>query len=201
MSFRTEQKYRLTESDLAKLKARLGLTPKRLLHSSRKVFSCYFDDGNLSCYHHSEEGLLPRKKFRLRWYSQTDEVRKETKISSIEGRFKTSQYFGNKSKIDEIGSCKFLDNLYGLLTPTLLVEYWRDYFVLDECRITVDTDIRYANLRTGPRYEAVETECVLEVKSERPDFGPLLQSHLKSSTSRFSKYCKGVTLLRMNTKF
>ena len=103
-------------------------------------------------------------------------------------------------KIDDLSSLKFLDNLYGLLTPTLLVEYWRDYFVLDGCRITVDSDIRYATLRIGPKYEAGKTECVLEVKSERPDFGPLLQSYLRNSTSRFSKYCKEVTFLRINNR-
>lgn len=200
MSFRTEQKYRLTKSDLAQLKARLNLTPKALLHPSRQVFSCYFDDGRLSSYHDSEEGVLPRKKVRLRWYNQTDEVRKETKISSIEGRFKATQYFGTKAELDNLGSLKFVDNFYGVLTPTLLVEYWRDYFVLDGCRITVDTDIRYANLRAGPKYEALEAEYVLEVKNDKLVFGSFLQSYLKSSTSRFSKYCKGVSSLKMNTR-
>ena len=63
-------------------------------HPSRQVNSIYFDTPKLDFYTASEEGILPRKKIRIRWYNEnTNKVFKETKISSIEGRYKFNSQF------------------------------------------------------------------------------------------------------------
>ena len=63
-------------------------------HSDRIVSSTYFDNDKLSMFHHSEEGIVPRKKLRLRSYSknahETTDTLLEKKITSPEGRFKVS---------------------------------------------------------------------------------------------------------------
>ena len=105
MSFRKEKKFRLSTSDMLKLKNDLFKTGMTTLHKPRKVNSCYFDTQHLTLYHESEEGVLPRKKIRIRWYNNDRKFSKETKISSIEGRYK----FSKKSSF--ITSIKELKNL------------------------------------------------------------------------------------------
>ena len=91
MSFRKERKFRLSHSDFLKLKVSLFKKGMKELHDERVVSSLYFDTLGLFFYKASEEGTLPRRKFRVRWYN--DDKAKlfiEKKISSVEGRYKTS---------------------------------------------------------------------------------------------------------------
>ena len=100
MSFRKEKKYKLTSSDQKILKNNLINKGMKLLYPKREINSIYLDTKNLDFYLNSEEGILPRKKIRIRWYN-TDlkKIFKETKISSIEGRYKISEPFFNTNKI------------------------------------------------------------------------------------------------------
>ena len=70
MSFRKENKYRLSSSDQKLLKASLLATGMRSQYPKRKISSCYFDTADLALFTASEEGILPRKKVRVRWYNQ-----------------------------------------------------------------------------------------------------------------------------------
>ena len=83
MSFRKEKKYKLTASDQKILKNNLINKGMKLLYPKREINSIYLDTKSLDFYLNSEEGVLPRKKIRIRWYN-TDlkKVSKETKISS-----------------------------------------------------------------------------------------------------------------------
>ena len=88
MSFRKETKFRLSESDQLRIKNDLILDGMEVLYPSRTINSTYFDTNDLSMFWDSEEGVLPRKKVRVRWYENDIKLTKEVKISSIEGRFK-----------------------------------------------------------------------------------------------------------------
>ena len=61
------------------------VVPTSLVHSH------YFDTYDFKAFTDSEEGLLPRRKVRLRYYGAgkivPDHYSLETKISSVEGRF------------------------------------------------------------------------------------------------------------------
>ena len=70
MSFRKEKKYKLTVSEQNILKNKLVEKGMKLLYPKRKVNSIYFDTKDLDFYLNSEEGVLPRKKMRLRWYDK-----------------------------------------------------------------------------------------------------------------------------------
>ena len=61
------------------------------LYKGRLVNSCYLDTYDLRMFSESDEGILPRKKIRFRWYENEEIFNKEIKISSIEGRFKRFQ--------------------------------------------------------------------------------------------------------------
>ena len=88
MSFRIEKKYRLTLSDQKILKNLLFEKGLSFYFPSRLIHSCYFDNYQLETYRDSEEGCFPRKKLRIRWYNNEKKLFKETKLSTIEGRFK-----------------------------------------------------------------------------------------------------------------
>ena len=101
MSFRKEKKFRLSLTEAASYKGIMNGVGMKLLFPSRLINSCYFDTRNFQLFIESEEGVLPRKKIRVRWYDQTRNFTKETKISSIEGRFKYSSLMNNlKSTLD-----------------------------------------------------------------------------------------------------
>ena len=96
MSFRKEKKFKLTKSDLSLLKVELLHKGMKFLHPKREINSCYFDTNNLKMFHDSEEGILPRKKIRLRWYKNNElldygwqfEIKKKLGISGYKSIYK-----------------------------------------------------------------------------------------------------------------
>ena len=70
MTFRKEKKYRLTKYEFYKLKDILTSSGMKSLFEPRKVNSLYFDTPELAMFLDSEEGVLPRKKIRVRWYNE-----------------------------------------------------------------------------------------------------------------------------------
>ena len=136
MSFRKEKKYKLTLSDQKILKKTLFNKGMKTLYPERKVNSVYFDTTNLDFFLNSEEGVLPRKKIRVRWYNKNVErIFKEIKISSIEGRFKINEPFFDK-KILFKNNYQIIDNEYGIIKPKTMITYNREYFILDNLRLT-----------------------------------------------------------------
>ena len=94
MSFRKEKKYKLTFSDQNILKNKLIDKGMKILYPKRTVNSVYFDTNNLDFYLNSEEGVLPRKKIRLRWYNKDiKKISKEIKISSVKEGLKFLNLF------------------------------------------------------------------------------------------------------------
>ena len=158
MSFRKEIKYKLTLSDQKILKKELIIKGMKLLFAKRKINSLYFDTDNLDFYKNSEEGVLPRKKIRIRWYGDNlKSLSKETKISSIEGRFKLSEVYKNNQFLSK-NNINLLDGTYGLLKPKILISYIREYYELNNIRLTFDTSIKYQNFKSLSRFIKNETE-------------------------------------------
>ncbi|MCE8520999.1 polyphosphate polymerase domain-containing protein [Ruegeria pomeroyi] len=192
MSFRIEEKVVLTASDMARLQADLqgrGMVP---LYPARLIRSVYFDTTGLQMFSDSEEGVLPRKKVRLRRYpEQTDAgAVLETKISSVEGRFKTTRPVdaGTEARLLRQGH---FDRDYGTLMPMVAVSYRRSYYSLNGLRITFDRDISYA--RPDGQLAHRESWTVCELKA--PAGAPLDALHhvLPVPRRRFSKFCNGIS--------
>ena len=148
MSFRIEQKYRINKYKLPDLYKWISKNNGEKVYLDRAVSSIYFDNYKLSSYHDSMEGVIPRKKIRLRWYDNIKNKLKnsnlEKKINSIEGKFKKVEKATNPSNILKLG---FLDKEYGLCFPILQIDYNREYFKIFDIRITLDTKIRYKNYK------------------------------------------------------
>ena len=192
MSFRKEKKFRLSPSDSMSIKSILleeGMSP---LHPPRYVNSCYFDTADLSMFKESEEGVLPRKKVRGRWYDHDNKFTKETKISSIEGRYKISEKIKECPTIDSIKAINIFDQLYGMLKPTIIVSYQREYYSFQGLRITFDANITYKNLRKLSPQIFRDDECVMEIKVPIGVHDDHIEGLIQHSTSRFSKYSRGL---------
>jgi SPX domain protein involved in polyphosphate accumulation len=192
MSYRKEKKYRLSLSDLAYLKNHLLSKGMKSLFPQRVIKSCYFDTENLTLYHESEEGVLPRKKIRIRWYNNEKIYTKEVKISSIEGRFKYTKDQKSIDTFEQIVDTQFFDKNYGLVRPSLMVSYEREYFEFLNMRLTFDTNVSYRHLRSHFAKTFKDPECVMEVKVPMSCTDDYIEGLINHPTSRFSKYSRGL---------
>ena len=195
MSFRKEKKFRLTLSDFQILKFSLFERGMNEIYPERKVKSYYYDTTDLKMFKDSDEGILPRKKIRVRKYNEENIYNQEIKITSEEGRYKTTKPLKEPFKKNYYES--FLDNQYGQLIPTLFVSYFRKYYFLDNLRITFDRNISYQNLRTDLGVKMIDPECVMEIKTDISTDDDFIFNIIDIPTSRFSKYCRGI--LKLNS--
>ena len=89
-------------------------------------------------------GVVPRKKIRVRTYpdDKNYSMHLEMKISSVDGRYKTSKTI-NENKFTDIKKLGIYDNQYGVCRPLLFVVYNREYYKINDVRISIDEDIKY----------------------------------------------------------
>ena len=190
MSFRKERKFRLSKHEFDSLKSSLLLKGMWPLYKKRNINSLYYDTQMLDMFKDSEEGLLPRKKIRIRWYDDISLTNTEVKTSSAEGRFKTSAVssFCSKPNMPK----NLFDSDYGALSPSLLVSYNREYFSFQSMRLTFDSSIKYINYRQSRNVEYEDNEYVMEVKVSSYISDDYIESIIPWPITRFSKYCRGL---------
>ena len=191
MSFRKEKKLRLSRSDLLIIKNDLISEGMKQLYPDRKVNSCYFDTQDFKMFFESEEGVLPRRKIRFRWYDSNMNVSKETKISSIEGRYKYTEKVNNIHLFDQIMDLYLFDQNYGKLSPSLFVQYNREYYSYENMRLTFDSEIKYKDLSLVNSPEIEDMEVVMEIKTPINIEDDFIESRLIQNFVRFSKYSRG----------
>ena len=202
MSYRIEKKFVLDPRKYEAFIRYLVNLKAIKIYDKRIIFSTYYDNDHFSSYRNSEEGVVPRKKLRIRSYnSYTHDVNSkfELKISSEIDRFKKVEKFESLSDIESILSRGFFDKTYGFCKPTINVSYERDYYTLNSCRITIDRKIKY----WGHNYNKNKCEeplNVVEFKSEIDDEMNLNNNLLFNPISRFSKYCRGMNKIYFNIK-
>ncbi|MEL0237835.1 MAG: VTC domain-containing protein [Gammaproteobacteria bacterium] len=196
MSYRKEKKFRLTSYDAIKVIADLKKKGMKELYPKRVISSQYFDNSNCDMFLDSEEGLLPRKKIRVRWYNQlTENLSLEEKTSSIEGRFKVSKKI-NIDNFEKIKKFGFIHHLYGKLSPSVLIKYEREYFLFEEVRVTFDSNIRYQHHGSNLWFKDFERVAEIKVPINAPD--DFLENIFPVPTSRFSKYARSFLLKNKN---
>ena len=140
----------------------------------------------------SEEGTLPRKKIRVRWYNEEQTYTFEKKISSIEGRHKTANILEDITSDREILNKQYFDAQYGTVIPTLIVRYERSYFSFRSMRITFDDNITYRIKQTDFSRIYYDPERVIEIKVRANCPDDYIEKQIPYATSRFSKYCRGL---------
>ena len=160
--YRHELKFKISNECAEVLKHQLSLILDKdknaLADGSYVIKSLYFDDMNSNSYYEKLNGVLYRKKFRIRTYNDDDNfIRLEKKmkhnnLTSKEQMLISKDIYSKilNGKINEIKSPEglleeFLNDikLKGLF-PSIIVEYNRVAFIypVSEVRITFDSNIK-----------------------------------------------------------
>ena len=197
MSFRIEDKLFIFEENLSQFNQYLNDKSAKKIFEPRTIQSLYFDNLKQDMYHDYIEGLTTRKKIRVRNYpdEKNDTILIETKISSVEGRFKTNKKI-HKKYFDNIKQRGILDNKYGVCKPILSVNYTRDYYKKDDVRITLDSNISYKLYKNNAVKK--DFEIVAELKTSIKKNLDDLFEVFPYQEIRFSKYCNGIQLFNKN---
>ena len=191
MTFRIENKYTVDLSKVLSFKKWVNEKKFRIKFPKRKVISIYLDNKNLKSYHDSIEGVVPRKKIRIRYYDQLNENSEfflEQKISSVEGRFKKS----NKIKSNEmkkIINFGIKDKDYGNCKPSRIITYDRSYFYFKNYRLTFDENIKYKKSLSSEFWKKIHNN-VFEIKTNINTSEDELNLYIPFPKVRFSKYCE-----------
>ena len=190
MSFRIEEKILVNENDNFLVKKFLKLNSAKKLYNSRVVKSLYFDNNSFDMFQNSEEGIVPRRKIRIRSYPKfNNRFFLEIKISSVEGRFKKSNEISDAQCLELIKNGIF-DKQYGHCKPKIYVKYLREYYIIKNTRITYDKNIEYLNVQQ--RILGKENSRVLELKPNKDKSVDELFLDFPFSRIRYSKYCFGI---------
>tara|TARA_B100000886_G_C20423516_1_gene492749 strand:- start:2225 stop:2815 length:591 start_codon:yes stop_codon:yes gene_type:complete len=192
VTYRIEKKLYIKKENFFDFKKKLFEIGAKQIFKTRKVNSLYFDNLKQDMYQDSIEGLTPRKKIRVRNYPDDDSgFFLETKISSVEGRFKTNKKisYSNFINLKKIG---VFDDKYGICKPIMNVKYDREYFKKEDVRITLDYNILYKlyNSKIMKRDEEIVAELKTSMSKNLDD----LFEMYPYQEIRFSKYCNGIKL-------
>ena len=192
MSFRKEIKYKLSNLNLQILKSSLFEDGMKYLYPKRRVTSCYFDTNNLDFFHESINGILPRYKFRIRSYDDKDIFHQEIKISSTEGRFKSSKKLSKEKALDYMQNGIFFKG-YGKIKAKLEISYMREYYIYKNCRLTFDYEISYLKKSGIKQKKSLDELNVMELKTSIDQDGSFLEGLFSFQSSSFSKYVRGIS--------
>lgn len=199
--YRHELKFKISNSAAEVLKQKLSLILKKDKNAyysdgSYLIKSLYFDDLDSSSYYEKMDGVLYRKKYRIRIYNNNDEfIRLEKKMKhntyTAKEQILISKDIYSKilnGKLDEIESPtglleEFITNSKTKhLVPSVIVLYHRTAFTypISEVRITFDSHIQSGLYnydlfdKQVPMYDVSEPgKQVLEVK-----FNEVLPLHI-----------------------
>ena len=199
MLIRNEKKYLVNKRDTLNF---LNTNNFYLKHPDRKINSIYLDTSDFDDFIDGEEGTVPRKKVRIRWYGD-ESIHKnlnrnyqlEIKKTKASERSKdTIKYFGKINDILEIAKGFYKKPR----KPILIVSYSRKYFEdTKNNRITIDSDLTYKKLDNdlnliGNYYSSSNT---IELKNDLLNFSEIEYNFLENFRVRFSKYCDAVNKL------
>tara|TARA_Y100000389_G_C17454056_1_gene516832 strand:+ start:1605 stop:2174 length:570 start_codon:yes stop_codon:yes gene_type:complete len=187
MELRNETKFNINY-DIAKKYLNNNKTIKQF--DDRNIHSIYFDNSEFKFFRDSEEGTVPRKKVRYRWYN------KSFKNGNFEIK-KTLPTHREKSKESII--LKNVKNKLLILglKPVLKVSYNREYYIMDKLRFTLDRKIKFCKLNSF--YNIISkievSDVIFEFKSSiSTDYSIITQDVMRFRT-RYSKYCEGIKKL------
>ena len=203
MTFRVEKKIFVSLANTAKFYKLLKEKYAIEFYPARKIFSIYFDNEKFAMFNDSEEGIVPRKKIRIRSYDNFTSNKKylEMKISSTEGRFKTNKIIEDKI-FNKFINKGYFDLNYGLCKPKLIVSYMRSYYKVKSLRLTIDKKIYFKKFTSinslNSNFVVNIDKFVVEIKSKIEE--GILEKILDEfpfNDLRISKYCDAVKKLKL----
>lgn len=201
MSFRIENKYEISSQKLNLFYDFLRSHNGKRIYEDRLINSIYFDNNNKDSFFDSEEGTVPRKKIRLRYYgsenlSEYKKVFFETKINSYDGKYKISKTLNDYNKLIKFG---IDDDFYGFCKPIVRISYQREYHMIDKFRLTLDKKIRYSKFFRKKFFTDLGS-YIVEIKTNELDTENEINQLFPFKKIRYSKYANSINLLKLNNK-
>lgn len=192
---RQEQKYLINALEFSRVLKKFKLFKK---YKSRFINSIYFDDQNFKNFFDGEEGTVPRKKIRFRFYGNIKKLDLKSKfVGKIEIK-ETHQNFrlkhGIKTKAKNLYFLKkTVNNLFNKkLTDVCLISYRRHYYENKDIRFTYDENIKCNDLKNLINYSFENN--IVEAKFKNQNIVEL-NSIFGDKVVRFSKYCTAISKL------
>ncbi len=145
---------------------------------------------------------MPRKKIRIRSYAvgphEPGACSLETKISSVEGRYKIVTREFDLRKIMNFG---VMDADYGICKPVVRVTYRRIYYRILDIRLTLDRNIEYASAGIGGAsvYRVRDPDIAVELKAAEAVTPEFLNFNFPFDRVRFSKYSRAISCMLANS--
>ena len=201
MNPRIEQKLEINKCHYWDLLNWIKHNGGKTLHPERIICSRYFDNKNMQMYFDTIEGIIPRKKIRIRTYGSCDFFSSnktyslEIKISSEHSRLKKTIPDINLESILKEGH---FDNLYGVCNQLLDISYIREYFLIKDIRVTIDKEIKYKLVNLNCQFKKTffkEQNYVFEIKADKNTNLSFLLNNFYFPRSSFSKYGRALDSL------
>jgi hypothetical protein len=186
---RIEEKVKLPLSYKNNLLKNLFDLNFKYLHPERVISSIYYDNNRFQIYQDSAEGIVPRKKIRIR--ESFGELHLEHKFKNQNGKYKKHQ------KVNNIPN-KIIDNIYGVTFPVCKIEYKRLYLTNNKIRITVDSNLKYQNYKNSiSDYNVSFFITEFKMHNDLEISKNFIDSKINFSTIKFSKYDDAIKKLHL----
>ncbi len=173
----------------------------------RKINSIYFDN-NFKDLVDNLEGISERKKYRLRWYNNSNKIKnfyieRKIKKNFLSKKIRQKYSLNNEVLIDNSQNLSKLFNQYidPKYEPIVSVHYERFYFIssIYNIRATIDYNIysRKFILNNLNNEKFFDKNIVLEIKYKK-ELDEIFRKEIKSLNLRFSKSSKYVNSIVEN---
>ncbi len=172
---------------------------------SRTIYSIYFDTICKSDFIDGEEGTIPRKKHRLRWYNKNINALDKINSFYLEKKETLADTRKKKSVLirDNISNAllyvdSLINNKFKKRTPVCIIKYSRKYYKnFKNIRFTIDSNISF--LRCDENLNCIETHKIeskiLEIKYSKHFLNLNEFIFLEQFRTRYSKYCEAIKAL------
>lgn len=184
---RIEEKLVFQTNEKGKILKKLFSDGFEYIFPQREICSVYFENINFGIYKDSVDGVVPRKKIRVR--EKFNKLYLEKKIKTREGKFKTSK---SVSSIPE----KVFDESYGIVKKICKIKYNRLYLGNEVIRLTLDSNLYFENLINN-RADIMNNIIILEYKilNEFNNSENYISSNKELNSFKFSKYEQAIEKL------
>ena len=198
---RIEQKLEIDKSQYLDLLKWIKYKDGSILYPERIICSRYLDNNKMQMYHDTVEGIIPRKKIRIRTYgtrkfsSSRNNYSLEIKMSTEHSRFKKTNPNINLFSLLKNG---YFDSSYGICNQLIDISYIREYFLINDIRVTIDKEIKYelVNLNRKFRKKFFEDKSyVFEIKADIKTNISFLLNNFNFPRSKFSKYERAINAM------
>ena len=185
----SKKKYHNQIKNLLKKKNAIKIYPSRI------ISSIYFDNKSYESFTDSEEGLVPRKKVRLRTYNRINSI-KDSDLKKINFNFEikiAKENYDEKiskenNNVQELLKNGIFDNELGHCFPIVKVSYNRDYFYLSGSIVTIDYDLVFSKILFNQFIDFKSESLVVEFKNKSKSINKHLFEKCGFKSIRFSKY-------------